>query len=259
MARLPQVTVVVPSLNQCQFLGSALESVLAQGTALELIVMDGGSTDRTLEVIRRYESQLLHWQSAPDEGQAAAINAGMKQGSAPFVCWLNSDDFYYPAALPRLLKALERESAAPFAFGNAWHVNEAGHRRIPYLTLPYRPYLLANYCGICQPATLIRRSCWEAVGGLEESLDLAFDYDLWFRLIERFGHPTMISGFMAANRMHNATKTSSQLDRHYDESIEVVKRHCGRVPVKWIVMRGVMRQVRAAARHFRGGNRGADD
>lgn len=259
MANTAQVTVVVPSLNQGRFLGSALESVLAQGAALELIVMDGGSTDRTMEVIRRYESELLHWQSAPDEGQAAAINAGMKQGSAPFVCWLNSDDFYYPAALPRLLGALGRRLAAPFAFGQAWHVNEAGHRRVPYLTLPYRPYLLANYCGICQPATLIRRSCWEAVGGLDESLELAFDYDLWFRLIEQFGRPTMTRGFMAANRMHNATKTSSQLDRHYDESIEVVKRHRGHVPVKWTVMRGVMRRVRAAARRFRGGIGGADD
>ena len=260
MPQTAKVTVVVPSLNQGRFLGSALESVLAQGLPLELIVMDGGSTDDTLEVIRRYESELFHWQSAPDDGQAAAINAGMQRGGAPVVCWLNSDDFYYLAALPRLLEVLEREPEAPFAFGQAWHVNEAGRRRLPYLTLPYHPYLLANYCGICQPATLIRRSCWEAVGGLDESLDLAFDYDLWFRLIEGFGPPAAVMGFIAANRMHNATKTSSQLDRHYDESIQVVRRHHGRVPVKWALLRGVMRRVRRVARRLRGsGQRGRND
>lgn len=251
MANPARVTVVVPSLNQGRFLGSALESIFDQGLAMEVIVMDGGSTDDTLQVIRRYESNLCHWQSAPDAGQAAAINAGLGRGSAPLVCWLNSDDFYYPGALERLVEALERRPAAPFAYGHAWHVNEAGRRRLPYLTLPYQRALLANYCGICQPATLIRRRCWAAVGGLDERLDLAFDYDLWFRLIERFGPPARISGFMAANRMHNATKTSSRLDRHYDESIQVVRRHHGRVPVKWSLLRGVMRRARRVARRLR--------
>ena len=252
VAKTALATVVVPSLNQGRFLGTALDSILAQGLPLEVIVMDGGSTDETLNVISRHESELFHWQSGTDAGQAAAINAGMKKGDAPYVCWLNSDDFYYPAALSRLLEALEIEPAAPFAFGHAWHVNEAGRRRLPYLTLPYQRYLLANYCGICQPATLIRRSCWEAVGGLDESLDLAFDYDLWFRLSERFGPPAAVRGFMAANRMHNATKTSSRLDQHYDESIQVVRRHHGSVPVKWALLRGVMRRVRRLARRLRG-------
>lgn len=256
MANTAQVTVVVPSLNQGRFLGSALESIFDQGLALELIVMDGGSSDETLDVIRQFESGLHYWQSEPDAGQAAAINAGLQRGRAPYVCWLNSDDFFYPGALVRLLRALEGRPASPFAFGQAWHVNEAGRKRIPYLTLPYRHYLMANYCGICQPATLIRRSCWEAVGGLDESLDLAFDYDLWFRLAAQFGPPVQLWRFIAANRMHNATKTSSQLDRHYDEAIRVVRRHYGRVPAKWRWLRGFMRQLRRAARSVRRGTTG---
>ena len=251
MAAKPLATVVVPSLNQGGFLSSALDSILAQGLPLEIIVMDGGSTDETLHIIRDYEPELFHWQSGPDGGQAAAINDGIRRGSAPLVSWLNSDDFYYQGALSRLQKALEHKPAAPFAHGFAWHVSEAGRKRIPYLTLPYQRYLLANYCSICQPATLIRRTCWETIGGLDESLDLAFDYDLWFRLTEQFGPPASVKGFVAANRMHNATKTSSQLDQHYDESILVVRRHVGSVPIKWRILRPVMRQVRKLTRHLR--------
>lgn len=254
------VTIIVPSLNQGCFLADALESILIQELPLELIVMDGGSTEHTLSVIQRFEPHLHYWQSAPDAGQAAAINAGMRHGSAPWVGWLNSDDFYYRGALRRLQRALAAHPAAPFAYGQAWHVNEGGQKRMPYLTLPYHKQLLANYCGICQPATLIHRSCWEAVGGLDESLELAFDYDLWFRLIKAFGRPVSLRGFMAANRMHNNTKTSSRLDQHYDESIRVVQRHHGSVPAKWRLTRGLMRAVRHIARRFRsrpgGGNSG---
>lgn len=253
MPKAARLTVVVPSLNQGRFLADALKSILAQDVPLELIVMDGGSSDQTLEIIHRFESDLHYWQSAPDAGQAAAINAGIKRGSAQYVCWLNTDDFYYSGALLRLCQALEARPSAPFAFGHAWHVNEDGQKRFPYLTLPFRRYLMANYCGICQPATLIRRSCWEAIGGLDERLDLAFDYDLWLRLAAKFGPPAQLWSFMAANRMHNATKTSSQLDRHYDESIAVVRRYYGSVPIKWTLARNMMRVVRRLARFSRGG------
>ena len=251
MTRSALVTVVVPSLNQGRFLACALDSILRQEMPLEIILMDGGSSDETREVIRRYQQHLHYWQSEPDSGQAAAINAGIARGTAPLVCWLNSDDFFYPGALLRLKNALESKPASPFAFGHAWHVNEAGRKRLPYLTLPYHKTLLANYCGICQPATLIRRPCWEAVGGLDENLQLAFDYDMWFRLHKQFGTPARTSGFLAANRMHNATKTSSQLDRHYNESISVVQRHHGSVPIKWRMLRPIMRKVRHATRLLR--------
>lgn len=251
MALTPQVTVVIPCLNQGRFLERALDSVLEQGLSIELIIMDGGSTDKTIQILQRYERELFHWQSGPDNGQAAAVNAGMRQGRAPLVCWLNSDDFFYPGALMRLREKLQCRPSAPFVYGQAWHVNEVGHRRVPYLTLPYHPYLFANYCGICQPATLIRRNCWEAVGGLDESLELAFDYDLWFRLVAGFGRPETVSAFVAANRMHNQTKTSLRLDQHYDESIRVVRRHHGSIPVKWALTRGIMRRVRGVARFLR--------
>ncbi len=252
MTRSSLITVVVPSLNQGRFLACALDSILRQKLPVEIILMDGGSSDETKDVINRYQQRLSYWQSEPDCGQAAAINAGIARGTAPLVCWLNSDDFFYPGALLRLKNRLDSKPEMPFVFGQAWHVNEAGRRRFPYLTLPYSRYLMANYCGICQPATLIRRHCWEAVGGLDETLELAFDYDLWFRLAAGFGRPGTLGAFVAANRMHNQTKTSLGLDQHYDESIQVVRRHHGSVPLKWVFMRGIMRRARAMARRHRG-------
>lgn len=251
MAVQPVATVVVPSLNQGRFLGDALDSIFSQDLPLEVIVMDGGSSDETLQVLEAFSPKLAYWQSGPDAGQAAAINEGVKHASAPLVGWLNSDDFLYPDAIRRLIAALERDSQAPFAYGKAWHVSEAGHKRIPYLTLPYRRSLFANYCGVCQPATLIRRRCWEAVEGLDQGLNLAFDFDLWLKLAERFGPPHFVNAYLAANRMHNATKTSSSLDQHYDESIEVVSRYYSSVPAKWRWGRRVMRPVRLLSRSLR--------
>src|SRR5918912_1452809 len=97
---LPRISVVVPSLNQARFLGEALDSVLSQGyPGLELIVMDGGSTDDSLEVIRAHEGRIAYWQSRPDGGQSAAINRGVERATGEIVCWLNSDDLLCEGAL----------------------------------------------------------------------------------------------------------------------------------------------------------------
>ena len=103
----PLVTVVVPSFNQGQFLDAALTSIFDQNVAVEVFVMDGGSTDNSVDVIEKWESRLAGWVSAPDEGQAAAINSGMAQGTAPYVCWLNSDDWLLHNGLQQLVNALQ--------------------------------------------------------------------------------------------------------------------------------------------------------
>src|SRR5215204_968368 len=99
----PTVTVAVPSFNQGRYLDQALESIFAQEIPVEVFVCDGGSTDESVDVIRRWEGRLAGWRSQPDAGQSAAINEGVAKGSAPFVCWLNSDDWLLPGGLARLL------------------------------------------------------------------------------------------------------------------------------------------------------------
>ncbi len=230
-----RVTVAVPSLDQGRWLGQALDSIFSQGIPVEVFVADAGSTDGSVEVIRRHESRLLGWRSHRDAGQAAAINEGVARGTAPFVCWLNSDDWWLDGALAKLLAALEANPEAPMAYGRAWNVKEPGGRRTPVFVRPFNERLMAQLNLVSQPATLVRRSAWEAVGGLDESLHLAMDYDLWWRLYRRFGEPAFVDAFVAVNREHGGTKTSTQRRAHYREAMAVVRRHYGRVPLKWWV------------------------
>jgi glycosyltransferase involved in cell wall biosynthesis len=233
MASAPRVTVAVPSYNHGRYLDKALESIFAQDIALEVFVTDGGSSDESLEVIRRWEGKLAGWRSHPDNGQAAAINEGIAKGSAPYVCWINSDDWLLPGALQRLVKALERHPEAPMAYGRAWNFVERTGRMKPVFVRPFTERWMAQLCIVSQPATLIRRSAWASVGGVDEKLHMAMDYDLWWRIYRTFGTPAFVDEFMAVNREHAETKTSSKRREHYREAIDVVRRHYGRVPLKW--------------------------
>ena len=230
----PRVTVAVPSLNQGRFLEQALVSIFSQGVDVEVFVMDAGSDDGTLAVIGRWQDRLAGWRSYPDEGQAAAINEGIARGTAPYVCWLNSDDWWLPGALAGLVEALEASPAAPFAYGRVWNYDDAtGRTRRNLEVRAFREGLFAQFCTVSQPATLIRRSAWEAVGGLDTSLHFALDYDLWWRLYRKSGAPAFVDEHLAMNRRYKETKTTSKRREHYDEAMAVVRRHYGRVPLKW--------------------------
>jgi glycosyltransferase involved in cell wall biosynthesis len=229
----PRVTVAVPSFNQGRYLDKALESIFAQDLPLEVFVTDGGSSDESVDVIRRWEGKLAGWRSHPDGGQAAAINEGIAKGSAPCVCWVNSDDWLLPGGLKRLLEGLERHPQAPMAYGRAWNFVERTGRMKPVFVRPFTERWMAQLCIVSQPATLIRRSAWEAAGGVDEKLHMAMDYDLWWRLYRKLGTPAFVDEFVAVNREHEETKTSSKRREHYREAIDVVRRHYGRVPLKW--------------------------
>lgn len=229
----PEITVVIPSYNQSDYLGSAINSVLLQDVAVELIVMDGGSSDGSLSVLEKYKTELAYWQSEKDSGQAAAINNGMKYGSAPYVCWLNSDDFFLPEGLRLLLNAIKEDDKAPFVYGNVFTDSEFSGSRKPTVVKDFDEERFANKCIISQPGTLIRRTAWEAVGGLDIQYQMSMDYDLWWRLYKRYSSPRYVPGFVAVNRDHKSTKTRNNRSKHYRESMQIVKKYYGSIPVRW--------------------------
>jgi len=236
-SQLPIVTVAVPSLNQSQFLDEALASIFEQSVPVEVFVADGGSSDGSLEVIKRWSPRLAGWRSHRDDGQSAAINESIHKGTAPYVMWLNSDDMLLPGALSTLTSALERETDASVAYGQAWRMDEASGRKKLVWTEPFSDYRLSIRCIISQPAAIIRRASWERVGGLDSGLHMAMDYDLWWRLSKSGAKFLCLSDVVAVNRLHSETKTRLNRARHYSEATSIVKRYNGRLPMKWWLWR----------------------
>src|SRR5262245_37115584 len=177
----PRITVVTPSLNQGQYLEATLRSVLLQGYPnLEYRVMDGGSTDDSVGILRRYERWLDGWVSAPDNGQSHAINQGLSQASGQVLAWLNSDDTYEPGALVRIGRAFAEHPEAVLIFGQAYHISRTGRRIGQASARAYdRRWLLEQGNSIPQPSAFFNQAAWRAVGQLDETLHFAMDYDLW--------------------------------------------------------------------------------
>ena len=246
----PVVTIAVPSYNQGRFLDAALASIFAQDVPVEVFVLDGGSTDESLDVIRSYEDRLAGWRSHPDGGQAAAINEGIARGTAPYVGWLNSDDTLLDGGLKRLIDALELSPAAPTAYGRVWNYVERTAVQKPIWVEPFSERRLTLRCIVSQPGTLIRRSAWEAVGGLNGDLRMALDYDLWWRLYKSYGPLVFVDDFVALNRDHADTKTNTSRVLHYREAMDIVRKYHGSVPLKWWLAQPYAVWLKALANRF---------
>ncbi len=224
----------MPSLNQGQFVIHALRSILAQEkVTLKLAFCDGGSTDRTLSLVKPYRDQFFFFRSSPDRGQAAAINEGMtKIKDGIYVNWLNADDLLLPQGLSRMASFLDHHPECIAVFGMAHVIDGKGKVIGEYPTKPFDQKSFAVSCMICQPASLIRRSAWEEVEGLDESLQTCMDYDLWWRL-SRIGSIGYLEQFVACTRDHPQSKTRTQQKIVNDEAISILLRHWGMVPRNW--------------------------
>ncbi len=231
--RQPLVTVVTPSFNQGRFIRETVESVLAQGYPnLEYLVMDGGSTDETLQILRDYGDR-VRWVSEPDGGQANAINKGWRRARGTILAYLNSDDTYLPGAVERAVEHLQRHPEAGAVYGEGYHVDEAGRILERYPTEPFSMARLEETCFICQPTVFLRRDIVERVGYLNESLRYCMDYDLWIR-VARAATFEYRPEYLATTRLHAETKTLGQRAAAHAEILRMVHRHFGRVPPSWV-------------------------
>jgi glycosyltransferase involved in cell wall biosynthesis len=227
----PQISVVTPSYNQGKFLGATLESVLGQGyPALEYLVMDGGSEDGSVELIRQRELELKFWRSAPDRGQAAAINEGFARCSGAILGWLNSDDLYTPGTFSEVAAILGPISDQPVVvYGGCELFHDANRSREIRAPLPFDPEMLRVTDYFDQPSVFWTRAAWEVVGSLDESLHYAFDWD-WFLRATSACRFVRCDRVLSRYRIHSGHKSGIGGRERWKELVEVVNRHSsGRV------------------------------
>jgi glycosyltransferase involved in cell wall biosynthesis len=214
------LTVITPSYNQADFLERTIESVLGQGWEdLEYVILDGGSTDGSVDIIRRYEAHLAWWVSEPDAGQSAAINRGIAETSGEFVAYINSDDYYLPGAFEKAIGALERDPEASWVAGGALDVLEGD---VPEVLRVWRPkppphsegrikgrhwWMLVPW-HVPQPSCFWRRSTFERHGVFREDMHYAFDAELMLRLAYADQPPLLIPDeFLSVRSVHPEQKT----------------------------------------------------
>lgn len=252
MTRLaPLVSIITPSFNQARFLEATMQSVLSQDyTNLEYIVVDGGSTDGSLEIIRRYESRLAWWVSEHDQGQTDAINKGMAQAHGEILAWLNSDDTYLPGTVASAVDCLRTSPRAGVVYGDANYIDEAGNviGRFPAAQTDCRR-LRQGYVHIPQQAAFFRGDLWREVGPLDPTYYFAMDYDLWVRIAGR-AELKYVRQTWANFRLHSAGKTIAADERCWPEMLRVHYRDGGKF-LSPIVARYYLRRLIAPIWNWR--------
>lgn len=228
MPNSPKITIVTPSYNQGQFLDDTIQSVLGQGYPnLEYIVMDGGSTDSSVEIIKKHEKHLAYWVSAKDGGQSAAINAGFARATGDILGWLNSDDMYLPGALAFIADRLNTQKPE-IVFGNCIHLREntvALYGSDVARDQAAAPLTLHDY--IIQPSSFWTKTAWETVGLLDETLHYSFDWEWFLRAAQAGVEFTAADKYLSVYRLHEAHKTGTGSDKRQAELAETYGRYAG--------------------------------
>jgi glycosyltransferase involved in cell wall biosynthesis len=252
-SKLPLVSIVTPSFNQAHYLESTILSVLEQDYPnIEYIIVDGGSSDGSVEIIRRYANRLAWWVSEKDNGQTDAINKGFNRMKGDILAWLNSDDTYEKNAVREAVSFLQEQPEVGLVYGGANFIDENGRTigHFPAAQTNYRR-LRQGYVHIPQQSAFWRADLWRKVGPLDPSFFFAMDYDLWVRLAALA--PVQYLPRLWANfRLHTRGKTIAADDRCWPEMLKVHFRDGGTwfgiLPAKYLLRKVLAPLINARRR-----------
>jgi len=222
----PKISIVTPSFNQGQYLEETIRSVLLQNYPnLEYIIMDGGSTDNSVEIIKKYQPWLTYWVSEKDNGQADAIYRGFEKSSGEIICWINSDDYYLPDAFFIAVKALLRHAGKNLVIGSSYHIDSKRELLYKYYGFPQKfESLLVSGMYFSQPACFFSRDAFFKIDGFDRRLRFSFDYDLFLRLTN-LSSPAYTRHPLAVFRRHDASKSMTIADVAIKENREIRLRY----------------------------------
>ena len=229
MTKKPLVSIITPSFNQAKFLRETIDSVLSQDFPnLEYIIIDGGSSDGSLEIIQEYENRLSYWESTPDKGQTDAINKGFARAKGKYLAWLNSDDVYLPGAVSEAVGYLEEHPGVGMVYSDCTFIDAQGKNigQFPAAQTDHAR-LRRGYVHIPQQASFFRADLWHKVGPLDPSFYFAMDYDLWVRLAKQSPLVYLPGHTWASFRLHGDAKTIAADDRCWPEMLRVHFREGG--------------------------------
>lgn len=223
-----KISVVVPSYNQARFLEGTLLSVLRQNyPALELIVIDGGSTDGSVDIIKRYERHIEHWVSEPDGGQTKGLIKGFNRATGAIQCWLNSDDLLADGCLQEVADYFRRNPAVDMVFGDALWIDEQGAPLREQREIPFNRFIwLYTHNYIPGMSAFWRSEIYERVGGLNPHYNLAMDADLWIRFAD-VGRIEHVSRVWSHMRFYPEQKNRALRRQSNQEDLEIRARYWG--------------------------------
>ena len=229
MSDQPLVSIITPSFNQARYIEATIQSVLGQDyPRIEYIVIDGGSSDGTVDLLKKYDHKLAYWVSEKDKGQTDAINKGFARATGDILAWINSDDTYEPGAIAAAVKYLQEHPEAGMVYADCNFINEDGRviGRFGSAQTDYR-LLRQGYVHIPQQTMFFRADLWKQVGPLDPSFYFAMDYDLWTRIAARSPIHYLPGQVWANFRLHTSGKTIAADDRCWPEMIRVHYRDGG--------------------------------
>lgn len=223
-------SIITPSFNQAKYLEQTIKSVVSQKVDLEYHIIDGGSTDGSIDIIKKYakEYPFITWQSQKDKGQTDALNQGLKKCKGDIIAYLNSDDYYFPDSLSKVEKYFSTHPNKLWLVGNC-KVSDPKLRWTFFLKhiwpIETHPWFLKVFNTINQPSVFLRKELVQKVGIFDENFNYAFDYDYWLRCLAVTNTPGRIKENLSVFRIQSESKGNTSYTKQFSEDLKVIKNY----------------------------------